>query len=365
MNCIFANSDCTGKLSFRMPLAAVEKSAAMCEYHWTLRKNDVRVAASTGCTCWEGYERVPGTKPCESGSCRKKSASMDLMKDVVQTVGPLLAPAAIAWQVTKNPLAKEFKEIDAEEDAREKAEAQGTTAAVGDKLKKFKETIQDAAESAGEKLFDVKMMPPGFEAPEQEQGSNAVTDAAERFVQHPIIQRINELGDAGEAQMAAWFKKMKGSRNDSLVEALKEVLGNAFSMYVRTHGAHWNVEGSDFAQYHELFETIYEDVYGSIDPLAENIRKLEGKAPGSISDFDEIDGLDSATEPDTSTGDLAQDVANANRVVLESLDKAFKIANDSNEQGIANFLAERIDMHQKWAWQLSASMSDGAESTDE
>jgi len=28
-----------------------------------------------GCTCWEGYERVPGTEPCASGSCRKKTGA--------------------------------------------------------------------------------------------------------------------------------------------------------------------------------------------------------------------------------------------------------------------------------------------------
>jgi hypothetical protein len=32
-----------------------------------------KVAKDGGCTCWEGYERVPGTKPCADGSCRKKS----------------------------------------------------------------------------------------------------------------------------------------------------------------------------------------------------------------------------------------------------------------------------------------------------
>ena len=23
------------------------------------------------CNCWEGYDRVPGTKPCAKGSCEK------------------------------------------------------------------------------------------------------------------------------------------------------------------------------------------------------------------------------------------------------------------------------------------------------
>ena len=26
------------------------------------------------CNCWSGYERVPGTKPCAKGSCKKSSA---------------------------------------------------------------------------------------------------------------------------------------------------------------------------------------------------------------------------------------------------------------------------------------------------
>ena len=28
----------------------------------------------TGCTCWTGYKRKPGTKPCSNGSCIKEAA---------------------------------------------------------------------------------------------------------------------------------------------------------------------------------------------------------------------------------------------------------------------------------------------------
>lgn len=35
-----------------------------------------RLAKDDGkCTCWEGYERVPGTEPCASKSCRKKTSA--------------------------------------------------------------------------------------------------------------------------------------------------------------------------------------------------------------------------------------------------------------------------------------------------
>jgi hypothetical protein len=35
-----------------------------------------KTAKDGGCTCWEGYERVPNTEPCASGSCRKKSSRL-------------------------------------------------------------------------------------------------------------------------------------------------------------------------------------------------------------------------------------------------------------------------------------------------
>jgi len=53
---------------------------------------------------------------------------------------------------------------------------------------------------------------------------------------------------------------------------------------------------------------------------------------------------------------MAKALLVANEGVLASIDKAFKAAIKDNEQGIANFLAERNDMHMKWKWQLTASV---------
>jgi hypothetical protein len=33
-----------------------------------------------GCNCWSGYSRVPGTKPCAPGSCKKSSPSKQTNK---------------------------------------------------------------------------------------------------------------------------------------------------------------------------------------------------------------------------------------------------------------------------------------------
>ena len=139
----------------------------------------------------------------------------------------------------------------------------------------------------------------------------------------------------------------------SLVNCLRDTMANVFVLYYAAHRAHWNVTGSDFAQYHALFLEIYEDVYSSIDPFAENIRKLKGKP------YDLLDIVSKASVDDdatvSSTQGLATNLKKKNAAVIVMLKDAFDETSSAREQGIANFIAERIDAHMKIDWQLTAS----------
>jgi starvation-inducible DNA-binding protein len=125
-------------------------------------------------------------------------------------------------------------------------------------------------------------------------------------------------------------------------------------MYFVAHGYHWNVEGADFSQYHSLFADIYEDVYSSIDPIAEDLRKLGEYAPFTLSKFIELRTVESVEVAPTPKA-MAKALLKVNEGVLVTIGKAFASATKANEQGIANLLAERDDMHKKWYWQLTAS----------
>ena len=139
-----------------------------------------------------------------------------------------------------------------------------------------------------------------------------------------------------------------------LTDALKTTLADTVTMYFVAHGYHWNVEGEDFAQYHELFATIYEDLYSAIDPLAEDIRKLGEYAPFTLSKFVDLRTVESkevTPEPKA----MAKALLAINDGLIESVSKAQEEAAKANEQGIMNFLAERDDQHKKWRWMLTAS----------
>jgi HK97 family phage prohead protease len=141
-----------------------------------------------------------------------------------------------------------------------------------------------------------------------------------------------------------------------LNEELAELLADVVSFYFRAHGAHWNVKGSDFSEYHKLFLKIYEDVYESIDPIAENLRKLGAIAPFTLPAFLALRTIEDAPTTLQDPIALANDLLAANDMILDELSDVFDCASNYNQQGVANFIAGRIDQHQFWKWQLTASL---------
>lgn len=136
--------------------------------------------------------------------------------------------------------------------------------------------------------------------------------------------------------------------------ALKTLLGDIVTLYFQAHGSHWNVEGHDFSQYHTLFGEIYADVYDIVDPLAENIRKLGEYAPFNLQAFIDDRTIDfKSVKPGEK--ELAKSLLSSVDKTIDSTLKAFHAANDADEQGIANFLAEVHDRLKKWKWFLTAS----------
>jgi starvation-inducible DNA-binding protein len=145
------------------------------------------------------------------------------------------------------------------------------------------------------------------------------------------------------------------TKDNDLVSALKSMLAEAYVLYHTIHGFHWNVVGNDFYQYHKFFDEIVDDIYENIDPIAENIRKLGAKTPFIMS---ELAGLSKIKEVGLDGNDpqtLAKQFLDMNNQYIDHIKNVFNIANKDNEQGIANFVAERIDQHQKWSWFLKAS----------
>ena len=142
-----------------------------------------------------------------------------------------------------------------------------------------------------------------------------------------------------------------------LADSLKILLASNFAYYLKAQQFHWNVEGPDFGELHEFFQNIYEDAYSAIDPVAEYIRYLDEYAPGSFERFGELTQISGQIKIPRARLMIEELLAN-NTQLLELLNKCFAVAESENQQGIANFIAERIDAQQKHGWMLRSFLKD-------
>jgi len=141
---------------------------------------------------------------------------------------------------------------------------------------------------------------------------------------------------------------------EELQKAAKIGFASEFSFYLKAHNFHWNVEGSDFLEYHDLFGKIYEEVYGSIDDFAEKIRAIGTYVPASFSRFSMLTQI--ADETNILTKDLmVAELMADNDKLIKVLKLVYDLAEQSGEHGFSNFLAERMDAHRKHGWMLRAS----------
>lgn len=132
----------------------------------------------------------------------------------------------------------------------------------------------------------------------------------------------------------------------------KVVFASSFVFYFKASVYHWNVEGRDFPMLHEFFGSIYQEVYGSIDKFAEEIRSIGDYAPRSIN---EIQMYSAVHDSSPLTGlDMVADLKTSNDVILDGLNSLFVVL--EGNPGFQDFISTRIDAHKKHAWMLSSTL---------
>jgi len=138
---------------------------------------------------------------------------------------------------------------------------------------------------------------------------------------------------------------------EQLVEALKKAQATSFAFYLKAHNYHWNVEGPNFAEYHEFLGDLYAEVFGAVDAIAEHCRTLDAYVPGSFSRFQELSSIEDELSVPTGRAMMAKLLADNQRVIGDLM-AAHREAEMLGKRGIVNFLEDRIDKHDKHGWML-------------
>lgn len=138
--------------------------------------------------------------------------------------------------------------------------------------------------------------------------------------------------------------------------ALKQLLADTYTLYLKTHGFHWNVEGPHFQQLHALFMDQYTEMWEAVDDLAERIRALGHYAPSSYAEMAKVANIKEEAGQ-LEWRDMVVALAKGHERVAQSARDVLRVAEDVGDDATADVVNPRITLHEKTAWMLRATAS--------
>jgi starvation-inducible DNA-binding protein len=140
-----------------------------------------------------------------------------------------------------------------------------------------------------------------------------------------------------------------------IANGLSRLLADSYSLYLKTHNYHWNVTGPQFNTLHTMFEQQYSELAVAVDDIAERIRALGIKAPGSYSAFNEMTAIEEGSGNESAEEMIRQLVIGQEAVVRTARD-AFPAAEEAADEPSADLLTQRMQVHEKNAWMLRSML---------
>lgn len=140
-----------------------------------------------------------------------------------------------------------------------------------------------------------------------------------------------------------------------IAAGLSRLLADSYTLYLTTHNFHWNVTGPMFNTLHLMFETQYTELAAAVDLIAERIRALGAKAPGTYSEFAKLATL---KEPpaNLSAEEMIKHLVIGQETVVKTARSIFPLAEKANDEPTADLLTQRMQEHEKTAWMLRSML---------
>ena len=142
----------------------------------------------------------------------------------------------------------------------------------------------------------------------------------------------------------------------AIADGLSHLLADTYTLYLKTHNYHWNVVGPMFNTLHLMFETQYNELALAVDEIAERIRALGERAPGSYREFAELSSIAEDTDSPDAT-EMIRRLVEAQEAVVRTARSVFPVAESASDEPTADLLTQRMQVHEKTAWMLRSMLA--------
>lgn len=145
-------------------------------------------------------------------------------------------------------------------------------------------------------------------------------------------------------------------KTSSLTENLKTLLADSYVLMLKTQNYHWNVTGMNFSALHAMFQTQYEDLFQAVDVLAERLRAVGAKAPGTFMQFQKLSDINSE-ETQTKDTDMISSLISDHTKLVKTATALVAEAQEQKDDATMDIAIERIQTHEKYIWMLKSTLS--------
>jgi starvation-inducible DNA-binding protein len=148
---------------------------------------------------------------------------------------------------------------------------------------------------------------------------------------------------------------MPKPESPAVVHALERLLADSYTLYLKTHNYHWNVTGPMFTTLHTLFEQEYQELALAVDDIAERIRALGARAPGSYTEFTKLATVreDQGSPPARA---MIEQLAADQDAIVATAREVLRAAQDAGDDASEDMAVQRIQVHEKNAWMLRSHL---------
>lgn len=137
----------------------------------------------------------------------------------------------------------------------------------------------------------------------------------------------------------------------AIAEGLSRVLADNYTLYLKTHNYHWNVTGPSFPQLHIMFEEQYRELWAATDTIAERMRALGAKAPGTYGQLSKLTSIHEDNDL-PSANQMVANLVKGNEQLSKISREVFSIAEAAEDEATCDLLTERMTAAEKAAWML-------------
>ena len=168
----------------------------------------------------------------------------------------------------------------------------------------------------------------------------AAPSAPSQFQSRPAQKPLATMTDLTQQQV------------QQITDALNPLVANAFALYVKTKNFHWHMSGSHFREYHTLLDKQGDQIFESIDPLAERVRKVGGTTIHSISQISALQTIKDDNDEFVPAGEMLRRLMEDHAHYAQMIRSAHEVCERCHDFATTSLLENVLDETERRKWFL-------------